>query len=107
MNYYNVQVEIFQKQLHILLNVHYPLLAFARVAKYDNIDFIDEPILVQEFSPFYQVLQTTELNKPLNLSLDAEKWMLQNDYQFNEAELEEIVFWNPETIGEIIFNHWD
>jgi hypothetical protein len=32
---------------------------------------------------------------------------LHNDNELNSAELKQIAYWKPETIGELIFNFWD
>lgn len=101
-NFYNAEVEIFDMRFYILLNAHYPFLAFASVVKFGNINFIDIPVLFEQFSPFYQVLDTVALNVSINQILGAK-----NENILNSAELEQIAHWNPETIGQIIFNNWD
>ena len=42
-NFFDVEANIFNKHLHILLNVHYPYMAFAFDVEYGKITFIDEP----------------------------------------------------------------
>ncbi|MBA9027440.1 hypothetical protein [Peribacillus huizhouensis] len=96
-NFFDVEVNVINKHFHILLNAYYPLLTFSSVVNFGEINFIDEPHLYKEFSPFYSVLGTTELNEQF----------FQKDNEFNNAELEQIAYWKPERIGDVIFNYWD
>ncbi|WP_230200279.1 hypothetical protein [Bacillus niameyensis] len=99
-NFYYAQVKILDNQFYILLNEHFPYLAFASVVEFGNIKFIDEPFIYEQFSPFYQVLKSVELNAPFNQNLVKPT-------ELNNAELEQISYWKPETIGQLIFNYWD
>ncbi|WP_088087996.1 hypothetical protein [Bacillus sp. OV166] len=107
MNFYDVEVKLFNKHFHILLNEHYPYLACATVVEFGKIKFIDVPELFQQFISFYKVLDVKELNEPLVLKLGSKKGILQNDNYLNSAELEQLAYWKPERIGEAIFNYWD
>jgi len=95
-----MHAEMSDSPFFILLNEHYPFLAFAAAIEYGNIQFTDIPALHDDFSPFYQIMSKAELSKPFNLSLtrNSEIW---------SAELEQITYWKPETIGQTIYNHWD
>lgn len=104
-NFYHTEVNVFNKHLHLLLNAHYPFLAFASVVNYGQIDFVDEPQLFEQFSTYYRVLGTVELNEPLFLKLGSKEDNLQNE--LNSAELKQLAYWKPETIGSLIFNFWD
>lgn len=66
MNFYSVRVGIFEKQFYILLNEHYPYLAFTSDVSYGNITFIDMPVLYEHLIPQYTVLKTNQLNLPMN-----------------------------------------
>lgn len=99
-NFYHAQIEIKDNQIYILLNQQYPYLVAASAVEFCNIKFIDEPAIKEYFSPYYQVLNTDELNAPF-------KSNLVNDTELNRAELEQIACWKPEIIGQIIFNYWD
>jgi len=102
MNFYKARVEIFNNRFYILLNGHYPYLAFASAVELGNINFIDIPVLFEQFSPFYQVIGAVELNIPVSEILGKE-----NENALNSAELEQLAYWKPKTIGNIIFNYWD
>ncbi|MET3696541.1 hypothetical protein SAMN05877753_103213 [Bacillus oleivorans] len=106
MNFYDTEVKVFNKHFHILLNEHYPYLSFASVVEFGKINFIDVPELKQ-FNSFYKVLSVKELNEPLVLKPDPKKGILQNDINLNGAELEQVAYWEPKRIGEVIFNYWD
>jgi hypothetical protein len=106
-NFLDVEVEIPNRYLHILLNVHYPYMAFAFDVEYGKISFMDEPELSKQFSPFYDVLDTKELNIPVMLRLGSKNSIVQNDNELNSYELAQIAYWKPERIGDIIFNDWD
>ncbi|MGE7880058.1 hypothetical protein [Peribacillus muralis] len=106
-NFFNVEVKVFNKHMHILLNVHYPFLAFASFVDFENIDFIDEPELMKQFSPFYKVLGREELIEPLIIKEGTGKIILENDNELNSAELNQIAYWKPKSVGEVIYNFWD
>ncbi|MFJ8072318.1 hypothetical protein ACIQZD_25990 [Peribacillus sp. NPDC096447] len=106
-NFLNVEVKVFDKHLHIVLNEHYPFLAFASFVDFENIKFIDEPELLKQFSPFYKVLSIEELNEPLYIKESTGKIILENDNELNSAELEQIAYWKPKSVGETIYNFWD
>ncbi len=97
-NFYVAQVRILDNLFSIMLNEHYPYLAFASVNEDRSFTFIDAPLLHAHFSPFYHLLDAALLNKPFTPSLNTE---------LNSAEWEQIAYWKPETIGQIIFNKWD
>ena len=96
-NFIDVEIKVFNKHLHILLNVHYPFMAFASDVEYGKITFIDEPELYKQFSPYYNVLDTKELNAPVILRLGSKKGIVQNNNELNSDELEQIAYWKPET----------
>lgn len=99
-NFYYAHVEVVGNQFYILLNEHYPYLAFASVVECENIKFINSPVLYESFVSFYQVVGKDELNIHLN-----ENALKQTE--LNSAEWEQVAYWKPETIGQIIFNYWD
>ncbi|MEH7501050.1 hypothetical protein V7152_03250 [Neobacillus drentensis] len=106
-NFFDVEVKVFNKHFHVLLNAHYPFLAFASVVNFKQINFVDEPQLFEQFSYFYSVLETKELNEPLFIKLSSIECILQNDNELNSAELKQLIYWKPERIGDLIFNFWD
>jgi hypothetical protein len=97
-NFYYAQVEIFDLEFYILLNEHYPYLAFIATIESGDIQFVDIPVLSEQFSLYYHVLDTMELGVPIK-----EK----HKSGLNSAELQQISYWKPEKIGQVIFNFWD
>lgn len=106
-NFYDAKVKLRNRIFHILLNEHYPYVAFASAVEYEKIRFIDDAELFKQLSPFYHVLLSSELNLHVILRQGSKKDILQNDNELNQAELEQIAYWKPKIIGEIIFNFWD
>ncbi|MFS0782198.1 hypothetical protein [Bacillus sp. 1P06AnD] len=83
-----------------MLNGHYPYLTFASAVEFGGIKFIDNPFLYEQFAAFYQIIGTVELNSPFNQNMVKKT-------DLNNAELEQLAYWKPETVGQIIFNYWD
>ncbi|MCD2254844.1 hypothetical protein [Listeria marthii] len=99
-NFYYAQVEVSGNSLYILLNAHYPYLTFASAIELGDINFIENPFLYEQFAPFYQIIGAVELNSSFNQSRVKKS-------DLNSAELEQLAYWKPETVGQIIFNYWD
>ena len=99
-NFYSVKFEILDHQFFVLLNEHYPYLAYASVVEFGNITFMDKPVSHENFSDFYKVLGKVELDVPFNQNLVINS-------ELNRTELEMLAYWKPETVGQIIFNYWD
>jgi hypothetical protein len=97
-NFYFAQIENLGNTFYVLLNEHYPYLAFASVVEPGTIQFIDKPDLNEPFSPFYRVWSAVELNLPQTMVSKSE---------LNTAEIKQLAYWKPESVGQIIFNYWD
>ncbi|MFP7298591.1 hypothetical protein [Neobacillus niacini] len=97
-NFYTVQVKMFDGVFYLLLNEHYPYLAFAAAVESGDIQFVDIPALAEKFSPYYHVLDTIELSIPIE---DKHK------SELNRAELVQISYWKPKKVCQILFNFWD
>ena len=99
-NYYCAEMIVNGHTVFILLNAHFPYLAFASEFRSESFNFIDRADWSEVFSPSYQVLSAAELN----VSLDSEQL---NALQLNKAEMKQAAYWKPKTTGQWIFNHWD
>jgi hypothetical protein len=106
-NFFDAEVKVSNKHMHILLNAHYPFLAFASFVNFGNIEFIDAPQLYRDFSPYYKVLSVYEINKPLVIKEVNGTIVLENDNELNSAELKQLAYWKPKRIGDVVFNFWD
>ncbi|MED3878006.1 hypothetical protein [Priestia megaterium] len=89
-NFSKVKVDSFNQEIYVLLNAYYPFLALASTVEYQNINFINDPVLSKEFMQFYKVLSKEELNEPLNIRKRDGKVTLENKNQLNKSELEQI-----------------
>lgn len=105
--YYHATIRISEKVTHLLLNPYYNFLAFASSVNYGEIVFLDDPLLNREFGDYYRVLSTAELNRSLRVIKKAGKMVLEHPNELNTFELQQIAYWKPKTVGEVIFNHWD
>ena len=101
-NFRTTEFAIGDKNILTLLNIHFPYLAMAQV-RHDGdltLNFIDVPALASEFRAIdrYQVLTADNLAQPITESMVG---------NLSKTELHEMRYWNPQTIGEVIFNYWD
>jgi len=85
-----------------LLNSIAPVVAFAEPPRDGSsvLHFVDHAVLAEFFgaSGEYRVLPATEAQSPL----------VPDTYRnLAETELEQIRYWKPQTIGEVIYNYWD
>ncbi|WP_407545286.1 hypothetical protein [Priestia sp. HNGD-A6] len=103
-NFSKVKVNVFNREIYVLLNAYYPFLALAATVEFQHINFIDDPVLSKDFMPFYKVLSKEELNEPLDIRNSKGKVSLDNKNNLNSSELEQILYWKPTTVGEVMFN---
>jgi hypothetical protein len=85
----------------LLLSAYVPLLAFAEPPiRYMVQAFVDPPPeLAERFRGLgYQVLDRAALEAPVRKESLAE---------LRKSELDQVRYWKPERIGDVIFNHWD
>jgi len=106
-NFLKVKVDMFNREIYVLLNAYYPFLAFASTVEFQHINFINDPMLSKDFIPFYKVLSKEELHEPLDIRNSRGKVSLENENDLNSSELEQIDYWKPNTVGEVMFNFWD
>lgn len=93
-------LSIFEDQISVLLNNHYPIIAFAKPpVEYGNIDFFEIEKVVDWFENNSKFIYPglALLFNPVNDFLD----------NLNPAEVSEINGHKPEALGELIFNFWD
>ncbi len=83
-----------------MLNATYPLVGFAIENKKGEIDFVHEPSLSSGFSKFgrYSVLSEQVL---------VQRITDESVEDLSEAEIDQMSYWKPTRVGEVIFNHWD
>ncbi|MED4074138.1 hypothetical protein [Priestia endophytica] len=106
-NFFKVKININHQDLYVLLNMYYPFLTFASDLEFQRLQFIDHPVLSKDFMPFYKVLSKDELSSPLKIRKRKGQITLENINKLNTTELEQILYWQPKNVGEVIFNFWD
>jgi hypothetical protein len=87
--------------IRVLCNAHYPLIAFATTAAYQgdaHLEFLDCPALADALSGEFTVIHGHDACAGIVPDLVA---------ALGETELEQMHYWKPQRIGDVIFNHWD
>ena len=101
-NFASTTLQVLNSSVLVLLNGHYPLMAFAKPPGRSSMfaEFVDAPELAAEFHKFdrYTLYSTSDLEQPLTPAV------ISNLYK---AEVYEIKYWNAATLGEVVFNYWD
>jgi hypothetical protein len=102
-NYFRVDVQLANGTVRqIVCNKYYPLLAIALEAQSGEAypQFVDELNLATALSSLgeFEVLSAETLGAVPDIV---------NTALLGKAELEQVRYWNPESVGQILFNHWD
>ena len=86
----------------VLLNAHFPIVAFARPPREGHVRlaFVEAPGLVELFRSFgvYEVLEASDLERPL---------VEEDCRRLGPAERDAVRYWKPERVGDLVFNSWD
>jgi hypothetical protein len=103
-NFARVVLELPTGRVAVLLNAHFPVVAFAEPPVEGELSmrfiFIDAPGLAEVFRNFeiYEVVSVSELAAPLT----SERCQ-----RLAAAERKHMEYWRPECVGEVVFNFWD
>ena len=101
-NFTGLTLEFPSGPVVVLVNLYHPTIAFAEPGTLDigPITFVDAPALTRQFRQdgSFLVLTAEEAMGPVGVS-ECEL--------LAEAEREQMRYWKPRKIGEVIFNHWD
>ncbi|WP_295071489.1 hypothetical protein [Ruminococcus sp.] len=95
-NYFYAHFNTYGKELYVLLNKYHPIIAFTNELTFMNKVFINVPENHVYFMN-YDIVSADILNSPFT----------NIEYDLFKVELEQIKYWNPTSIGNIIFNEWD
>ena len=108
-SFYECIVKVRDKRIHILLNCQYPFMAFTSTRQLytDYFPFIDEPEIAQPFKQYYKILHPNQLNEPLSYIQKGEKIIVKNENNLHQDELQQLAYWEPKTVGDVVFNCWD
>jgi hypothetical protein len=101
-NFVSVVLELPEGRVAVLLNAHYPVVGFAEPLRESDrqLQFVDIPRLVEVFRNLgvYRVLEASDLEGSAT-GVDSS--------QLGPAELEQIRYWKPTRVGDLVFNFWD
>ena len=96
-NFYSAKLSRYDQSVFLLQNIHYPYAAFAQRDADGRFIFTGPPEWLRLPERTVRFLSPAELNQDWR-NLCGE---------LSPEELEQICYWNPKTVGEIIFNTWD
>lgn len=100
-NYHFSQIKQGGQHFFVLCNAHFPVVAFSDSdGRNSSWSFCHHPELSSHFEKAgrYTVMSPDELRRKITEEDLA---------SLCKAEREQVKYWNPSTIGELIFNHWD
>ena len=96
-SFYSAQIRRHDDAVFILQNIHYPYAAFAQRDGFGGFVLTNQPEWFRLPTGSVHFLSLAELNQDWhNLCREL-----------SPEELEQIRYWNPQTVGEILFNTWD
>ncbi|WP_142329239.1 hypothetical protein [Bacillus sp. AFS088145] len=104
-NFYAVKFFFLPKPVYAVINSAHPFVAFSLADEFGEfgnsfpLDFIDFEELAIEFTG-YTVMKVSDLIKQFSLE-DHEE--LRNIHTIKK----QVEYWNPITIGDVMFNFWD
>ena len=96
-NFYSAKLSRYDQSIFILQNIHYPYIAYAQRDAAGGFIWTSQPEWLQLPEGPMRFLSPSELNQDWS-GLCGE---------LSPEELEQIRYWNPQTVGEIVFNTWD
>ena len=96
-NFYSAELSRYGQSVFLLQNIHYPYAAFARKAPSGGFAWTSRPEWLRLPEGPVRFLVPDEL---------AQDWRGLCG-ELSTEELEQIRYWKPLTVGEIIFNTWD
>ena len=96
-NFYSAKVSRYDQSVFLLQNIHYPYAAFAQREASGRFVLTQQPEWLQLPEGSVRFLSPSELIRDWH-DLCGE---------LSPEELEQIHYWNPQTVGEIIYNTWD
>jgi len=87
--------------VRVLCNAHYPIVAFATPAAQEGdvrLQFVECPLLAESLGSEFSLLSVQDAEAGV-----ADELLL----LLGEDELDQMLYWNPQRMGEVIFNYWD
>ena len=111
-NYYYAEVSFANEdRICILMNSIYPFIAFSTSPVPFDMTFVDHKQLTvyinQLGGEVYRVLRRDELYEPLRLKEAKGNLVVVNENTLNKWDMYNIKYWQPKTVGDVVFNYWD
>lgn len=97
-NYICAKFVFYNEPIQVVMNAYYPLFTATVIAENGHFVFCDLPEEFRLFEKHYQCITVEDLDKII------EEHYLE---QLSEVERQQVAFWKPERLGEVIFNAWD
>ncbi|MDE6851494.1 MAG: hypothetical protein K2J67_03265 [Lachnospiraceae bacterium] len=95
-NYYYAIWKWKGQEIYLLKNKYYPVVAFTRGLRLNEKEFVNPP---EPFPvPYGSDLVNAEI---LNTPWDGSR------HHLSDGEIQQIQYWKPISLGNIIFNEWD
>ena len=102
-----MHIQVNEQKLYIFYNRMYDYVAFSSTKLLTDLQFVDEPLLADEFLSPYEVLKTEQLQEPLRKQKKGDGHILLNDNDLNDVELYYMDYFLAQTVGDLVFNYWD
>ena len=96
-SFYFAKLSRYDQSVFVLQNIHYPYAAFAQRDASGGFILAGQPEWLRLAEGMVHFLSLTELQQNWH-GLCGE---------LSQEEMEQIHYWNPQTVGEILFNTWD
>lgn len=101
-NFATAVLELPEGAVVVLLNAHFPIIGFARPPREGQVlfHFMDMPGLADLFRSLgvYEVVTAPDLERPI----------VEEDLsRLGPAEMEQVRYWRPARVGDLLFNDWD
>jgi hypothetical protein len=87
--------------VRVLCNAHYPIVAFTTAATHEGdlrLEFMDCPELAEALRTEFSIITRQEACADITDEVVA---------LLGDAELQQMRYWRPQRIGDVIFNYWD
>lgn len=106
-SYYEGVFKYKGRTIYALFNKYHPLMGFVSKIDEYNFTFIDVPELLNGFHNYFKILSVKELATPFEFKEVKGEIFVKIKHQLKDAEVQQALYWKPQTIGEVIFNSWD
>ena len=96
-NFYSAKLSRYDQSIFVLQNVYYPYADFAQRDASGRFVLTQQPEWLQLPESPVQFLSFDKLNQDWHSLC----------WELSPEELDQIHYWNPQTVGEIIYNTWN